>query len=136
MALLYRFNLARLWSKTNPFTGASENWQHSFIIPLIGLYYLYVWRDDLLRPKESAAAAATAAVPAAGRGGSAAGGRPTLGYASPVAYVRRDYGLVVRAWLLLALTVWGLSFYAWVASRSGYLVVEIVLIVATVGALA
>src|SRR5436190_11182789 len=51
MALLYRFNLARLWSKTNPVTGVSENWQHSFIIPLIGLYYLYVWRDDLLRPK-------------------------------------------------------------------------------------
>ena len=50
MAALFRFNLARLWSKTNPFTGEA-NWQHAMILPVIGLYYLYVWREDLLRPK-------------------------------------------------------------------------------------
>lgn len=44
---LFRFNLARLWSKTNPFTG-DPNWGHTPIIPLIGLYYLYLNRDRLL----------------------------------------------------------------------------------------
>lgn len=50
MMALFRFNLARLWRKTNPFTGQA-NWEHSMVIPLLGLYYLYVWRDDLLKPK-------------------------------------------------------------------------------------
>ncbi len=49
MALLFRFNLRRLWLKTNPFTG-QENWGHAFFIPLIGLYYLYVHREDLTAP--------------------------------------------------------------------------------------
>src|SRR5438045_2776388 len=41
-------NLRRLWLKTNPMTGEA-NWGHSFFVPLIGLYYLYVNREDLLR---------------------------------------------------------------------------------------
>ena len=41
-------NLRRLWGKTNPFTG-DPNWGHGIIVPLIGLYYLYVNRDELLR---------------------------------------------------------------------------------------
>lgn len=41
-------SLARLWLKTNPFTGEG-NWGHAFIVPLIGLYYLYLNRDDLFR---------------------------------------------------------------------------------------
>jgi exosortase len=50
LASLFRFNLARLWSKTNPFTGES-NWQHSWWIPFVGLYYLYLNRDQLLSAK-------------------------------------------------------------------------------------
>jgi hypothetical protein len=47
LVALFRFNLARLWAKTNPFTGES-NWQHSWWIPLVGLYYLYLNRVQLL----------------------------------------------------------------------------------------
>lgn len=47
LVALFRFNLARLWAKTNPFTGES-NWGHSWWIPLVGLYYLYLNRDQLL----------------------------------------------------------------------------------------
>jgi exosortase len=47
LVALFRFNLARLWSKTNPFTG-DANWGHAPIVPLIGLYYLYLNRDALL----------------------------------------------------------------------------------------
>jgi exosortase len=48
MAATFRFNLLRLWGKTNPIDGESE-WQHAFVVPLIGLYYLYINRDELLR---------------------------------------------------------------------------------------
>lgn len=47
MGALYWANLSRLWLKTNPFTGQG-NWEHAIVIPLIGIYYLYVWRDQLL----------------------------------------------------------------------------------------
>jgi len=40
-------NFARLWAKTNPFYG-EPNWGHATIVPLIGLYFLYVNRDSLL----------------------------------------------------------------------------------------
>src|SRR5947209_1140358 len=48
MAATFRFNLLRLWLKTNPFTG-EPNWRHAVCVPLIGLYYLYVHRDELLK---------------------------------------------------------------------------------------
>jgi exosortase len=60
MVALYRFNLARLWAKTNPFSGQG-NWEHAIFIPLVGIYYLYVWRDELLSPKSTATAATPAA---------------------------------------------------------------------------
>ena len=44
---LYRFNLERLWEKTNIFYG-DPNWSHSLCVPLIGLYYLFLRRDELL----------------------------------------------------------------------------------------
>jgi exosortase len=47
-AALFWSNLWRLWQKTNPFTGEG-NWEHAIFIPLLGLYYLYVNSDDLLR---------------------------------------------------------------------------------------
>ena len=50
LALLYRTNLVRLWLKTNPVTGEA-NWGHSMLVPLIGLYYLFVHRDELVKAK-------------------------------------------------------------------------------------
>ena len=50
LAALFWPNLRRLWFKTNPFTGEA-NWGHSFFVPLIGLYYLYLNREELLSPK-------------------------------------------------------------------------------------
>jgi exosortase len=47
MALVFRFDLTRLWQKTNPFSG-ELSWQHAMFVPLIGLYFLYVNRDRLL----------------------------------------------------------------------------------------
>ncbi|MCS7034300.1 MAG: exosortase/archaeosortase family protein, partial [Phycisphaerae bacterium] len=41
-------SLWRLWSKTNPFYGEG-NWGHSILVPLIGLYYLYLNREELAR---------------------------------------------------------------------------------------
>ncbi|HYE20713.1 MAG TPA: exosortase [Tepidisphaeraceae bacterium] len=48
MIALFRFNLARLWGKTNPFDGQDANWQHSIFVPLIGLWYLYIHREELI----------------------------------------------------------------------------------------
>jgi len=42
-------NLFRLWDKTNPFTG-DANWRHAMLIPVIGIYYLYVNRESVLNP--------------------------------------------------------------------------------------
>ena len=47
MGMLFWPNLRRLWDKTNPFYG-EPNWGHAIVIPLIGLYYLYVNREALL----------------------------------------------------------------------------------------
>jgi exosortase len=46
LVALFRFNIARLWDKANPLWGT--NWQHTFFIPVIGLYYLYLNSDRLL----------------------------------------------------------------------------------------
>jgi exosortase len=48
MALVFWPNLRRLWLKTNPISG-DPNWGHSVIVPVVGLYYLYVNRDELLK---------------------------------------------------------------------------------------
>jgi len=50
MVALFRFNLLRLWLKTNPFTGEA-NWGHAICVPIIGLYYLYLHREELLKAK-------------------------------------------------------------------------------------
>src|SRR3954452_5542969 len=55
MCALFRFNLVRLWGKTNPFNGQDPNWQHSIFVPLIGLYYLYIHREELMRASEKPA---------------------------------------------------------------------------------
>lgn len=41
-------SLRRLWLKTNPIDG-EPNWGHSIAVPIIGLYYLYLNRDALMR---------------------------------------------------------------------------------------
>lgn len=46
--LFYVPCLHRLWSKTNPFYG-DANWGHSVLIPIVGLYYLYLNRDELAK---------------------------------------------------------------------------------------
>jgi exosortase len=47
LAATFRYSLVRLILKTNPITGEA-NWGHSFCVPVIGLYYLYLNRDELL----------------------------------------------------------------------------------------
>lgn len=48
MTGLFWPNLRRLWDKTNPFYG-EPNWGHAICIPIIGLYYLYLNREELLK---------------------------------------------------------------------------------------
>jgi len=48
--VLFRFNLLRLWLKTNPISG-EPNWGHACLVPLVGLYYLYLNREELLKAK-------------------------------------------------------------------------------------
>ncbi|HEY1628577.1 MAG TPA: exosortase/archaeosortase family protein [Tepidisphaeraceae bacterium] len=48
--LFYVPDLRRLWQKTNPISGEA-NWGHSIIVPIVGLYYLYLNREQLLRSK-------------------------------------------------------------------------------------
>ena len=51
-AALFWPNLWRLWDKTNLIYGvAKDNWSHSTLVPVIGLYYLYLNRDALLSAK-------------------------------------------------------------------------------------
>jgi exosortase len=57
MVALYRFNLARLWAKTNPINGQGS-FEHAIFVPMIGLYYLYVWRDALVSPSAAQSIAA------------------------------------------------------------------------------
>lgn len=43
---IYQYNLVRLWEKTN-FINGDPNWSHAACVPVIGLYYLVLRRDDL-----------------------------------------------------------------------------------------
>ncbi len=45
---VYWVVLRWLWDKTNPIYGEA-NWGHAIAIPLVGLYYLYINRDELLK---------------------------------------------------------------------------------------
>jgi exosortase len=47
-AALFWPNLRRLWLKTNPIWG-EPNWGHAICVPIIGIYYLYVNRDELMK---------------------------------------------------------------------------------------
>jgi exosortase len=47
-AAVFWHNLVRLWLKTNPFTGEA-NWSHSIVVPIIGLYYLFIHREELIK---------------------------------------------------------------------------------------
>jgi hypothetical protein len=43
----YDASLRRLWLKTNPFFG-EPNWSHAICVPIVGLYYLYARRREVL----------------------------------------------------------------------------------------
>jgi exosortase len=43
-------SLRRIWQKTNPIWG-EPNWGHAILIPVVGLYYLYLNREELLKAK-------------------------------------------------------------------------------------
>ncbi|MEO6434402.1 MAG: hypothetical protein ABIP55_01400, partial [Tepidisphaeraceae bacterium] len=45
---VYWLVLRWLWDKTNPIYGEA-NWGHAICIPVVGLYYLYINRDELLK---------------------------------------------------------------------------------------
>ncbi len=62
MVATFWSNLHRLWLKTNPFTGEA-NWGHAVAVPLIGLYYLYVHRDELRRASAQPAGGLPCALP-------------------------------------------------------------------------
>lgn len=47
---LFWSNLQRLWLKTNLYNGSAE-WAHATLVPLIGLYYLYLNLDELKKAK-------------------------------------------------------------------------------------
>jgi exosortase len=40
--------LRRLWLKTNPYSG-DPNWSHAICVPVIGLYYIYAHRRQVLK---------------------------------------------------------------------------------------
>ena len=115
--------------KTNPFYG-EPNWGHAVCVPLIGLYFLYANRDELLRQ------------PVAARVGGARhpGGRDPalrLGHLAGQNDFFKDVGMVIAlfgvvllaagwhvmriAWFPIAVPVCAASrgrtlFYSWVAS--------------------
>src|SRR5439155_21790771 len=47
-AAVYWLVLRWLWDKTNPIYGEA-NWGHAICIPAVGLYYLFINRDELLK---------------------------------------------------------------------------------------
>lgn len=49
-AALYWTSLIRLWLKTNPIDGSAE-WAHAVFVPIVGLYYLFLNLDELLRAR-------------------------------------------------------------------------------------
>lgn len=50
LGIFFQSNLVRLWNKTNPMYGEA-NWGHAICVPLIGLYYLFVHREELLKAR-------------------------------------------------------------------------------------
>ena len=44
---LYWDQLKRLWNITNPINGTDPDWAHAICVPLIGIYYLFLRRDEL-----------------------------------------------------------------------------------------
>lgn len=48
MVTIFWYNLTRIWWKTNPINGEGD-WGHAVVVPVIGLYYLYLNRDELLK---------------------------------------------------------------------------------------
>jgi exosortase len=47
---LYWTSLERLWKHTNPINGTKE-WAHAIFVPVVGVYYLYLHLDELMKRK-------------------------------------------------------------------------------------
>lgn len=47
---LYWTSLERLWKHTNPINGTKE-WAHAIFVPVVGIYYLYIHLDELMKTK-------------------------------------------------------------------------------------
>src|SRR3954453_17115969 len=47
-AAVYWIVLRWLWDKTNPIWGEA-NWGHAICIPFVGLYFLFINREDLMK---------------------------------------------------------------------------------------
>src|SRR5688572_2542656 len=105
-AALFWPNFRRLWLKTNPFTG-EPNWQHSIFVPLIGLYYLYLNRDGLLRAKVQTAWSGLAIL---------LGGLLMFAYGiwpGQNDFVKQFWGVVALFGQVLLLCRWPLMMIAW-----------------------
>jgi exosortase len=106
MVLLFWPNLRRLWDKTNPIWG-EDNWKHAIAIPIVGLYYLFANREQLLaaRPKTAWSGAVILL-----------GGILLFGYGifpGQNDFVK-DFGMVVTLFGVVALLAgWGVMKVAW-----------------------
>ena len=62
-AITFMVCLRRLWLKTNPIFG-DPNWSHAVCVPVIGLYYIYAHRRELLKITIAPSWAALPIIPA------------------------------------------------------------------------
>jgi exosortase len=115
LVVTYWPNLRRLALKVTPYIG-EPNWGHSLFIPIIGLYYLYLNRDELLRarvqpilPGRFSKSLALITIPLIAVGGIIFQLAGRIAPTSVVSFVAAA-GAAVAAWAALSLLLnWGLG---------------------------
>ena len=126
MALIFWPSLRRLALKTVPVFGTEADWQHAMLVPLVGLYFLYVNRGELLRapvapvlPGRPTRRSVTGAVALAVTGVALWLAGPAVSVGLGAALAMAGKGLVAWAALALGLNwgvgslVFGLLVHAW-----------------------